>query len=296
MKRLIILFITLIISLSFSAQELNCKVTVVADRVQNSNTQLFKTLESALNSYMNDTKWTNETYKQQEKIQCAITIVINEQTSADRFKANMQLQIVRPVFNSTYLTPIFNYNDKNFSFNYVEFETLIYNESSFESNLVSLMTFYAHTILGIDADTFAYQGGEEHFKKAENVMQVAQQGGFVGWNNIDGSTTRFKLIDTMLNNQYKDYRFAMFRYHRAGLDTMFDDKSKAKKTIAEAVTNIQRIYSKRPNAYLLRIFLDTKADEISTIFTDGPRIDTRGLVNMLMRVYPSRNNEWEKIH
>lgn len=296
MKKLIYLFIGLFISLNFSAQELNCTVTVVSDQIQNSNTQVFKTLESSLNEYMNNTNWTQKTFKNQEKIQSSITIIITEQTSNDKFKANMQLQIVRPVYNSTYLTPIFNYNDKNFSFDYVEFETLIYNENSFESNLVSLMTFYAYVILGIDADTFAYNGGDEYFQKAENVMQVAQQSGFVGWNSVDGNTTRYQLIDTMLNNLYKDYRFAMYRYHLAGLDIMFDDKLKGKKTIAEAVTNIQRIYSKRPNAYLLRIFLDTKADEISTIFTDGPKIDTRGLVEMLMKVYPSRNNEWEKIH
>jgi len=289
------LFVLILTFTNIKAQELNCIVTVNHDQVRGSDNQVFKTLEKTINGYINDTKWTNKQYKKQEKIQCAITLNITERPENNTFKGALQIQVLRPVFNSTYLTPIFNFNDDDLSFTYEEFQPLIYNQSSFESNLVSILTFYAYVILGVDKDTFVYNGGDTHFKKAENAMLVAQQSDYKGWKRIDGNTTRYQFIENILNNTYKDYRFAMYRYHIAGLDTMFDDKTKAKNTIAEAITNLQRIYSKRPNAYLLRVFLDTKEDEIVSVFKEGPQVDTRGLQEMLLRVYPARNNSWKKI-
>lgn len=295
MRKFIFLFVLSLAFLQLNAQELNCTVTVIHDQIRGSNKQVFQTLEKAISDYINNTKWTNKNYKKQEKINCALTLNITEQPSNNSFKGVLQVHVLRPIFNSTYESPIFNFSDKNLSFLYEEYQPLIYNESSFESNLTSILTFYAHIILGIDNDTFAYKGGEDHFKKAQNAMLLAQQSGFVGWNRNDGNTTRFQLIDNLLNNLYKDYRFAMYRYHIAGLDALSDNQSKAKNVIGEAITNLQRIYSKRPNAYLLRVFLDTKEEEIVSIFEKGPEVDTRGLKDMLLRVYPARNNSWDKI-
>ena len=295
MRNIIILILLTFTFNKLTAQELNCTVTINHEQIRGSNNQIFQTLEKAVNNYINNTKWTDKQFKKQEKIQCAITLNITEQPDTDKFKGNIQVQVLRPVFNSTYLSPIFNFSDADLSFTYEEFQPLIYNENSFESNLTSILTYYANVILGVDADTFAYNGGDEYFKSAEQVMLVAQQSGFKGWKKIDGNKTRYQFIENILNSTYKDYRFAMYRYHRNGLDTMFDNKSKAKNTIAEAITNLQRIYSKRPNAFLLRIFLDTKEDEIVSIFKDGPKTDTRGLKEMLLRVYAARNNSWDKI-
>jgi hypothetical protein len=295
MRKYIVIIFLISAFINLNSQELKCNVTVNSDQIRGTNKAIFETLEKAIDEYVNKTKWTKATYKAQERIQCTFIFNITEQPNNNSFKGSLQIQVARPVFNSTYLTPIFNFNDTDLSFNYEEYEPLIYNENSFDSNLVSIINFYVNIILGIDADTFAYKGGDLYFKKAEKVMLTAQQGGFKGWNLIDGSRTRYQLIDNMLNAIYKDYRFAMYQYHLKGLDTMFDDKKKAKNKIAQAIINLQRIYSKRPNSYLLRVFLDTKADEIKSIFTDGPHIDTRGLKDMLMRVYASRNKDWEKI-
>jgi hypothetical protein len=277
------------------AQELNCLVIVNADQIQNTNSQIYTTLQNEITEYINNTKWTNNSYKPHEKISCAITLNILEQPSSNEFRGNIQIQASRPVFNSTYQTPIFNYKDDNLSFTYNEFQPLIYNTNSFESNLVSMLTFYAYTILGIDADTFSFKGGEQFHQLAENVVNLAQQGGFSGWNRIDGSNTRYQLNENILSPVYEDYRKVLYEYHIKGLDLMSDNKKEAKNNVANAIMTLQNIYNRRANAYLLRVFMDTKSDEIVDVFSDGPRINSTNLKEILLKIYPTFSTKWEKI-
>lgn len=285
----------LIMTFQVSAQELNCTVTINADQLQNSNNQVFSTLETAVSEYLNNTKWTNKNYKVQEKIKCAIILNILEQPSSNQFSGNIQIQISRPVFNSTYQSPILNFKDDNLSFTYNEFQQLIYNENSFESNLVSILTFYAYTILGIDADTFALNGGQEYHKSAEKVVNVAQQGGFSGWNRIDGNNTRYQLNENILAPIYQDFRGVLYEYHLTGLDTMSSNKKEAKNSLTIAILKMQNIYNRRANAFLLRVFMDTKSDEIVDIFSGGPRTNNVNLKETLLKIYPSFTSKWEKI-
>ena len=292
-KLLVILFLSSIFQLN--AQELNCLVIVNSEQIQNSNTQVYNTLQNSIIEYMNNTKWTNNNYKPQEKINCAITINITEQPSSNEFKGNIQIQASRPVFNSTYQTPSLNFKDDQLSFTYNEYESLLYNENSFDSNLVSMLTFYAYTILGIDADTFSPLGGEQFHKQAENVVNQAQQGGYSGWNRIDGNNTRYQLNENILSPVYKDYRDIMYTYHIKGLDMMSNNPKEAKKTMSDALMRLQNIYNRRANAFLLRVFMDTKSDEIVDIFSDGPSTNSGNLKEMLLKISPSFNTKWEKI-
>ena len=294
MRKLISIFFIFIIIQAFS-QELNCNVLINADQIQSSNTQIFESLRSAVSEYLNNTKWTNKNYKGQERINCSIILNILEQPSSNQFKGNIQVQVSRPVFNSTYTSSTFSFKDDNLSFTYNEFQPLIYNENSFDSNLVSILTFYAYTILGIDADTFALKGGQEYHKNAENVVNQAQQGGFKGWNRIDGNTTRYQLNENILSPAFEAYRVALYQYHIKGLDEMYKDKKKAKNTIVNAVMEMQKVYNRRVNAFLLRVFMDTKSDEILDIFSDGPRVNTVNLKETLLKIYPSYNSKWDKI-
>lgn len=276
-------------------QELNCLVIVNADQAQNSNTQIYNSLQNSIAEFMNNTRWTSESYKPQEKINCAITLIVTKQVSSNEFEINFQIQATRPVFNSTYKSPILNYRDDKVSIVYNEYEPLTYNKTNFESNLVSLLTYYGYTILGIDADTFAPNGGDKYFREAENVVNVAQQGGYSGWNRIDGNNTRYQLNENILSPAYKDFRELMYTYHRQGLDQMSDNKKEAKKNIATALMKLKNIYNRRSNAYLLRVFMDAKSDEIVDIFSDGPRMNTTGLKEMLLKVYPTFSAKWENI-
>ena len=294
MRKFIYIFVFCIIS-QLNAQELNCLVIVNADQAQNSNTQIYDNLQNAVSEYMNNTRWTSDNYKPQEKINCAITLLVTKQISSNEFEVNFQVQASRPVFNSTYQTPIFNYKDDKNTIIYNEYQPLTYNETNFESNLISLLTFYAYTILGIDADTFALNGGEKYYKLAENVVNQAQQGGYSGWNRIDGSNTRYQLNENILSSTYENFRTLLYDYHLNGIDKMSEDKKEAKKNIESALMNLQYIYNRRSNAFLLRVFIDAKSDEIVDIFSDGPRMNTVNLKEVLLKVYPTLNSKWENI-
>jgi len=294
MRKIVQILIALFAVVQLNAQELNCTITVNADKIPGSNKQIFTTLQTSLNEFVNQKRWTNFNYKPQELINCNLTLTILEQTGTD-FKGHIQIQASRPVYNSTYLTPVFNFKDDNFSFQYTEFEPLQFNENSFESNLVSVVSFYVYTILGMDADTFSLNGGTSYFTKAQDVVVQAQQSGYTGWNQNDGSKTRFTLIDNMLSPTYDMFRKAMFEYHFKGLDMMSKDKKVAKQAIFEVVKDLKTIYDSRPNAFLLRVFMDSKADEIVDIFSDGPRFDTSKLKDDLLRISPLNASKWEAI-
>jgi hypothetical protein len=193
--------ITFLLLLTFGlsqAQQLNCTVTVNSQKLSNANQQVFKTLEASVSEFVNKTDWTGQTFKQNEKINCSMYITVLSNNS-DQFTATILVQSSRPVFNSSYASPVLNYNDKDFSFRYTEFENLIFNPSSFDSNLVSVLAFYSNIILGMDADTFVLQSGNPNFEVAQNISNVAQQGGYKGWTQSDGNQNRYFLINDLLS-------------------------------------------------------------------------------------------------
>jgi hypothetical protein len=288
----IVLFFFFVLQLK--AQELNSTITVNADKIPGSNKQIYTTLENSLNEFVNQKRWTNFNYKPQERINCNFTITILEQKGND-FKGNIQIQSSRPVFNSTYLTPVFNFKDDNFAFEYTEFEPLQFNENSFESNLVSAITFYAYIIIGMDADTFMLNGGTPYFNRAQSVAVQAQQSGYLGWNQNDGSKTRYTLVDNLVSPSYSLFRSSMYEYHRSGLDKMSLDKKMSKQAIGNAIATMKEIYNSRPNAFLLRIFMDSKADEIVSVFSDGPNYDTFKLKENLLKISPINSSKWNEI-
>ena len=294
MRKIIQLLGVLFVTVQMNAQELACTITVNADKIPGSNKQIFKTLESSLNEFVNQKRWTNFNYSPQERINCNLTITILEQ-SGDDFKGHIQIQSSRPVYGSTYLTPVFNFKDDNFSFKYVEYEPLQFNENQFESNLTSIVSFYVYTILGMDADTFALNDGTPFFAKAQNVVVQSQQSGYFGWNQNDGSKSRFILIDNILAPTYSLFRSAMYTYHLKGLDVMHQDKKRAKQKISESIGMLKNIYDSRPNATLLRVFMDAKADEIVSVFSDGPNYDTFKLKEDLLKISPLNTAKWNDI-
>lgn len=293
LKLIRIVFIFLFLG-TLNAQEINCTISINADKIPGSNKQVFTTLENSLNEFVNQRRWTNKSYKPQEKINCNLTLTLLEQSGSD-YKGHIQIQSSRPVFNSSYLTPVFNYKDDNFSFQYTEFEPLQFNQNSFESNLVSVVTFYMYVVLGMDADTFALNGGTLYYSLAENVVVQAQQSGYVGWNQNDGSKTRFKLIDNLISPTYSMFRSGIYQYHRNGLDIMSTDLKNAKENIGEAIATFKSIYDARPDAFSLRIFTDSKADEIVNVFSDGPRFDTFKLKENLTKISPINAGKWNEI-
>ncbi len=278
------------------AQELNATVTVNSDNVPGSNKQVFKTLEKALTDFINNTQWTNQKFKPQERINCAFTIIVNEQSETSNFSASLQLQSSRPVYNSAYITPVLNINDNDFDFEYIEYQPIQYNENSFDSNLVSVLVFYVYTILGADADTFSPNGGLEYHQKAENAMLQAQQSGFKGWNRIDGFISRFRLSEGFVSDVFNDLKNVLYQYHILGMDTMHEDNKNAKNEIADAITTLSKLARKRPNSMIVRTFMDAKSDEIFDVFSDGPSYnDISRLRDNLIKLSPSNLSKWNEL-
>lgn len=275
------------------AQELNCLVTVNSDQVSQTNQQIFKTLERSLNDFVNKTKWTNRVYKENERVNAQMFITITSYES-NRFEGNIQIQSSRPVFNTSYETPVFNYKDSQFNFEYIEFQPLIYNENVFDSNLVGVVSYYVYVILGLDADTFSLEGGTELFRKAQQITTQAQGTSYSGW---DQSTdrSRFELVDNLLSNAYREYRIAMYNYHRKGLDILADNNSTGKQVIAGTMRLFETMIKRRPNAFLIQTFFDAKSDEIQNIFSDGPKVDVVKLKETLNRIAPLYSSTWNDI-
>lgn len=276
------------------AQQLNCTVQVISDKVTTANSQIFKNLEKSVSEFVNKTDWTGEEYKQHEKINCSMVITVNSYDS-NQFTATLQIESSRPIFNSSYSSPVFNYNDKDFSFRYIEFENLTFNPSTFDSNLISVLAFYSYMILGFDADTYALYGGRPWFDIAQQVLSVAQQSGYKGWTQADGNQNRFFLISDLLSGTFDAFRESMYQYHRNGLDTMTKDTKASKEKIMQSVTILSSIYNVRPNAFLTRVFFDAKVDEIVSILSGGPKVQLSDTIDTLNRISPLNSAKWSTI-
>ncbi|POS02869.1 DUF4835 family protein [Flavobacterium croceum] len=289
-----ILFI-LLLSLSFlQAQELNCNVTVDYSKVPNANPQLFKNLEKSISDFVNKNSWTEREYKPEERISCSMYITINAYEN-NNYETTLQVQSTRPVYNATYTTPVLNINDKDFSFQYIEFQQMYFNPNSFDSNLLSTLAFYCNLIIGVDADTFSNLGGNEGLENAQEIANIAMPSGIKGWSQTEKTQNKYFLINDMFSPTFKPFREAQYQYHFLGMDKMNINTKESKEAIINAVNSITKIQNVRPNAYLTRIFFDAKADEIVTIFSEGPTVDVTSLLENLNRVSPTNSVKWEKI-
>lgn len=292
MNKLIIFFLLLTVGVAH-AQELNCTVSVNTDKLSNANQQVFKTLQTSLGEFVNQTNWTGQVFKQNEKINCSMYIIISSNNS-DQFVATIQVQSSRVICNSTYASPVFNFNDKDFSFRYTEFENLIFNPAEFESNLVSVVSFYSYMILGMDADSFMPMAGDSYFETAQNIANVAQQSGNKGWSQSDGNQSRYFLITDLVSPTYSEVRQSAYMYH-SGLDMMSNDLKAAKEKIKLSLLNLGKLNANKPNAFLTRVFFDAKSDEIASIFSGGPSISITDLVDALNKTSPLNSSKWATI-
>ncbi|MBQ0117674.1 MAG: DUF4835 family protein [Flavobacterium sp.] len=284
----------LLISSVVAAQELNCTVKVDANQITNTNTQIFKNLEKSISEFVNMTKWTNRKFEKNEQIDCSMYITINSYES-NNFSATIQVQSSRPGFNSNYNSPVLNLNDKDFNFSYIEFQNMVFNKNTFDSNLLSTLAFYAHLIIGLDADTYALKGGDAFLATAQEIVNVAQGTNSVGWIQGDNKQNKYYMITDLMSNQFESYRQALYQYHYEGIDQMVDNQSKAKENITASINKIAKIYQARPNALLLRMFFDAKTNEIVSIFTGGIPSNTVELRETLTRISPLNQTKWNTI-
>ncbi|NCF31143.1 MAG: DUF4835 family protein [Bacteroidetes bacterium] len=294
MHKIIFSFLLILSLIKTYGQELNAQFVVNADLVNQTNQQIFETLERSLNEFINSQSWSNQDFFPQEKITCSFVLNLSSY-NASKFEGTLQIQSQRTIFDSNYDSPLLNFLDKDISFTYQEFQPLFFSPASFESNLVSLISFYAYIIMGINADSLRFKGGDPYFEQAQRIVNLSQQSGALGWIQNDSNRNRFWLSDTMRSNTFREYREALYTYHRKGLDLMPEKPSEAKKNIISALLPLENLYDRRPNAMLLQMFFDAKADEIVNLFSDGPEVDFDRASKMLKKIAPFYQPQWKQI-
>ena len=283
-----------------NAQELNCNIQVSAQRIQGSNRQVFENMQRDLYEFMNNTVWTNHVFSYSERIDCNILINLSDQLSADEFKGTIQVQLSRPVFNTTYKSTMLNFIDNNFQFRYVEFQPLEFDPSTYRSSLVSVLAYYSYIILGIDYDSFSPLGGTEFYQTAEKIVTSAQNAPEPGWKPYDGSRNRnrYWLVKNCLDKEYEGIRQFIYDYDMNGLDKMESRITEARTSMVESLKLVQDVYRKKPDPfmYLEQIVMDAKSDEIINIFTDAFPEEKSRVIQILTEIDPSNKAKYEKIN
>ena len=275
-------------------QSIEGRFVVNAEFVNQTNQQIFETLERSLNEFLNANAWTDEDLPAQERVRCSMILNLTAY-SGSRFEGTLQVQVERPVFGTNYYTPLFNFLDKDIVFGYQEYQPLFFNPATYESNLISLISFYVYIALGMEADSFGLRAGTQHFKAAQQVMILAQQNTMKGWNQRDGNRNRFWLIDTLLSNTFREYRQVQYNYHRNGMDLMEQNTLQGKQGVMDALELFHPLYNRRPNALLLQTFFDAKSDEIVDLFTAGPDIELSRTQETLNRIAPFFGPKWKRL-
>mgnify|MGYP003970040859 FL=1 len=295
-NRILLFVLILFINITYT-QEIDSKVIVNSDQINQTNKAIFLNLEKSITTFINSKSWSDNNYLIHEKIDLNILITVLS-CSNNKFKANFEFQSLRPVLNSTYQTPLFNFVDKNVEFEYEEFETLFFVENKFQSDLVSLLSYYINIIYGIDSDSFINNSGNIFYSKAQEILNLANQSGFSNtWQsgNSGGRINKFWLIENLNSSNSKEFRDLLYNYHVNGLDLMHKDKLLSKKNISSSIISLERMNRRIPKSILLKIFFETKSDEIKDIFSSGPDLDTVNLYNQLNRMAPFFSNKWNNL-
>lgn len=286
-----LLFFILLINVA-RAQELNARVTVVSSRVGNNvNKNTFQTLQTALNNFLNNRKWTSETYAPNERIECNFLLNLESTSEINVYKASLTIQAARPVFNTTYVSPIINYKDDDVSFKYVEFQQLDFNENRVSgsdaqvSNLTAVFAYYAYMILGFDSDSFSPRGGDVYFQKAQNIVNNAPDGrGISGWKAFDGIRNRYWLVENMSNSRYSIMHDVYYNYYRMVMDKLYEEENKARAELLNVLNQLDNFNSENPNTMINQFFFQGKSTELIKVFSKATPPDKARALELLPKL------------
>lgn len=268
------------------AQELRADVEVNSTAIQGTNKSVFETLQQSISEYINNTTWTNTQFAPNEKIECRFFFTAKGYED-DRIKGELQVQLSRPVYNSTYTTSLFNFRDTKVEFEYREGDPLIYNEQSFDNNLVGIINYYVYLLLGIDFDSFSYLGGQPYFDRAASIVQMAQSSGEIGWKTFEDTKNRAAVLASYTDGNTSGIRKLLYDYHRKGLDEMVTSPDKGREVITNSLDEIDKIQKTAPMSVALSIFRDTKLDELVNVYSKAPQSERDKAYDILMPIYPT---------
>lgn len=294
-NRLVICALFLATCSFLNAQELNCKVTINAAQIQGTNTQVFKTLETALTEFINDRKWTNAQYSAIERIMCSMNFTVKEYSDDGTFKCELIVQSNRPVFNSNYNSTVFNFKDNNISFTYLEYDQLEFRDNIIDNNLTAIIAYYAYLMIGMDMDTMAPQGGTEVLQIVENIVNAAQTISEPGWKAFDDTRNRHAIINDYMDGGMRSYRQMMYNYYRLGFDEMAQNADRGRANITTALGLLKEAKDSKPLSALPELFTEIKRDELINIYSKGVQKERDEVYEILVSINPAQTNEWDKI-
>ncbi len=288
-------FLLCLLPRAVQGQELNARISINSDKVQGSNKQVFTTLQSALNEFVNNRKWTDATFNVNEKIDCTFTIIVNELTE-NTFKSEIQVQSRRPVYNASYSTTMLNFRDREFNFDYVEFEQLDFVENTLSSNLTATIAFYVYLILGLDFDSFAPKGGAAFLQQAQQIVSLAQaQMGWSGWRAFESTNNKHAVITALTDNTSDAFREMWYTYHRRGLDEMAGNPDRGRTTLIGALPALEQIRSARPSSVVLQMFADAKLDEVVAVYSKATAQEKQEGFKLLSTLFPTETTRLEAL-
>lgn len=294
MRKILSLLIFALLAASAAAQELNCRVEVNSDKITGTNKSVFTTLQEAITSYMNDTKFTTAQYSPIEKIECTLFFTIKEY-DGDKMTGDIQVQATRPAYNASYTTNLINFRDSKVEFTYSEGEPLTFNETNMESQLTAILNFYAYMIIAIDTDSFAPRGGEAAWDRVKTIVQQAQSSGETGWRAFDDNKNRAAVLGAYTDPSTQQLRDMVYKYHREGIDQMSVSPDKGRAAITESLETLKNIYNVAPMSVGLSMFRDSKLDELVNVYTKGSQEERDRVVEILSSLYPTDQDRIQKI-
>ena len=301
MKKLLLVTLISFCVATLQAQELNARVSVMATRVGNNvNRNVFRTLQNALNTFLNNRKWSSDNFLTNEKIDCNFLLNLESTNDANVYNATITVQAARPVFNSTYVSPLINFQDENFTFKYVEFQQLEFNESrvsgndALVSNLTATLAYYAYMILGFDYNSFALRGGEPFFLKAQNIVNNAPEGrGISGWKAFDGVRNRYWLVENMMNSRYSIMHDVYYNYYRMSLDRMYEDEKGARLEMMNVLNLLNNFNTDNPNTMINQFFFQGKSGELIKLFSKALPADKLRASELLQKMDITNSNRYK---
>ncbi len=294
-KTLLILFFLAFITSNLAGQELNCQVSISTPGMSETERQVMQTLRADLREFINETNWTGYQFETRERIEASIQITIEERLGGDEYRASIQIQSRRPIYNTAYDSPLFNHRDRDVQFRYREHQPLEYADNAFLSNLTSLIAYYVYIIIGFDFDTFSQMGGTPYFEKAQQIVNLAQNTPERGWKSFESQRNRYWLIENIMNNRYRQMRQAMYTYHRLGFDTMTDNIDLGRAEVLVALENLQTAHRERPNTFLMQIIMTTKSDEFVNLFGGAPAMEQNKAIEILTEIDPSNSSKYRRM-
>ena len=289
-------FLTLLLAVfsnSFTAQELNCTVKVIAPQIANVEASVFDSMEDGIREFMNGRRWTNDNFDFDELIECTMQITISEAIGTTKFSGSIQVQSNRPVYNSDYKTPMLLVIDGDFEFDWINGTSILFNPGQHRDNLSSTLAFYAYMILGMDYDSFGLESGSDYFLKAQTIVANAQNSGGKGWRASQGKQNRYWLVENLLSQTFRPVRVCMYNYHRRGFDLLESDLEGARLNIADALIEMRSTNRIRPGSYNLQVFFLAKSDEIIKLFKPAPEAERVRLLPVLKQMDPGNISKYD---